>query len=107
MQITTKSGRILDSPNIRVSTNRKCIIDLKKINYWMVERAKEEYPLPTDKGFIKLDWAYFDNDYKRNIIDNINPNNMSQSDMDTLFDLLLAEEHTEYIFELIERSEIQ
>ena len=87
MKITTKKGTIVNTPSIRLETNRKCLNDSKKANKWLLETVKKDYE---DDEWISLQLNFMD------------IKNLSPSDKDILMDLLLPEGTSPYIFELIE-----
>jgi len=87
VKITTKKGTIVNTPSIRLETNRKCLNDSKKANKWLLETVKKDYE---DDEWISLQLNFMD------------IKNLSPSDKDILMDLLLPEGTSPYIFELIE-----
>jgi len=86
MEITTRFGRKINTPVIRTSSARKAKKDSHLALSWMLEETKKEWK---------------DSEYILQLLKGININNLSQSDQDVLFDLLLPDGHTRYIFELI------
>jgi len=89
MKITLRSGRIVDTPNIRITTNRKCMNDSKKADKWMIDLAKKEYPLCWENEIICL------------FLDGMIPGKLTPAEHDMLFDLLLPDGASQYIFQLI------
>lgn len=90
MKITTRSGRTIDTPNIRLKSDRIAKKDSKAADLWLYEQAKIECA---------------GNDYHTIILNSTNPARLSDSDKDTLFDLLLPDEASRYIFELTQFEE--
>ena len=88
MLITTRFGRSIETPSIRLSTNRKCVKDSKVCDVWLLEETKKEYQTRSD--------------YVMVILNGMNPLRLTASDKDTLNDLLLPDGASEYIYELIE-----
>ena len=89
MKITLRSGRIVDTPNIRFSSNRKIINDSKKADKWMIDLAKEEYPDCWKNSIICL------------FLEGMIPGKLTPAEHDMLFDLLLPDGASQYIFEVI------
>ena len=89
MKITLKSGRTVDTPDIRISTNRKCINDSKKADKWMIDRAKEDYPECWENSIIRL------------FLEDMAPGKLTPSDHDMLMGLLLPDDASKHIFRLV------
>ena len=86
MQITTKSGRIVDTPDIRISTERKCRSDVRKADRWLLMQTKIECE--------NNDWVMF-------FLNNMDAEHLTTSDKDLLNILLLPDGASEYIYELV------
>ena len=87
MKIQTRFGRIVETPSIRLSTSRKCMKDSKYCDIWLLEETKKEWQGKSD--------------YIMVLLNGINANNLSESDKETLNDLLLPDGSSQYIYELI------
>jgi hypothetical protein len=87
MKITTKSGRIVDTPDIRVSTPTKFLNDTKKANAWILEECKREYK---------------DDDWTMVTLNCMDLKNLSKCDISVLYMLLLPDGASDKIFMAVE-----
>lgn len=51
---TTSGREIPNPPKIRLDSNRKTTIDIKKLQFWLLEQAKEEATSRNDDYFLTL-----------------------------------------------------
>ena len=86
MQITTKKGRIVNTPSIRLETERKCKNDSLKADKWLLDTVREDYK---DDAWITL------------LLEDMYPGRLTVSDKDILMDLLLPDGASKYIYELV------
>ena len=106
MEITTRSGRVINSPNIRL--NRFYTSDGKEANTWLLEEVKKEYVHP-QSSIIKIDREWLERDYIITMLNAMNPDNINDLDGEILMDLLFSDEwkkksHWNYIFELVDKK---